>query len=306
MTKKILLFTGDPNSINSEIIFKSWKTLNSSIKKKIYFISNYDLIKDQFKKLKYSVEIKNVKGIDELAHSDKIKIINIDLNFSNSFKVSTNNRARFIQKALNYCHNLSLNKRVIGLINCPIDKRLLKKKEIGVTEFLANKCQIKKNSEVMLITNEKFSVSPITTHVDLKKVSNKISKEIIINKIKTISFWFKKFKNKKPKICLLGLNPHNSELKKNSEEKKIIIPAIKKLKQLGTNIKGPYPADTIFINNYKHFDIIVGMYHDQVITPFKTLYKFDAMNITLGLKYLRVSPDHGTAVSIIKKESKPY
>ena len=73
------------------------------------------------------------------------------------------------------------------------------------------------------------------------------------------------------------------------------------MKQLGTNIKGPYPADTIFINNYKHFDIIVGMYHDQVITPFKTLYKFDAMNITLGLKYLRVSPDHGTAVSIIKK-----
>ena len=80
------------------------------------------------------------------------------------------------KKALNYCHNLSLNKRVIGLINCPIDKRLLNEKSLGVTEFLANKCQIKKNSEVMLITNEKFSVS-ITTHVDLKKYQIRLVKK---------------------------------------------------------------------------------------------------------------------------------
>ena len=102
------------------------------------------------------------------------------------------------------------------------------------------------------------------------------------------------------------MNPHNAELRNSSEEKKIIIPAIFKLKKMGVKIKGPIVADTIFINEYKKFDVIVGMYHDQVITPFKTLYKFNAVNITLGLNYLRISPDHGTAKDIIcKKKANP-
>ena len=79
------------------------------------------------------------------------------------------------------------------------------------------------------------------------------------------------------------------------------MPTIKKLKQNGINVQGPLVADTLFINEYKKFDIIVGMYHDQVITPFKTIFKFDAINVTLGLKYLRTSPDHGTAIKLIGK-----
>ena len=99
----------------------------------------------------------------------------------------------------------------------------------------------------------------------------------------------------------MGLNPHNAEMRKNSEEKKIIIPAILRLKRLNIKVHGPLVADTLFIQDYKKFDVIVGMYHDQVITPFKTIFKFDAINITLGLKYLRVSPDHGTAANLIGK-----
>ena len=100
---------------------------------------------------------------------------------------------------------------------------------------------------------------------------------------------------------MLGLNPHNAEFRKNSEENKIIAPVVKKLSKKGYKIKGPLISDTLFIENYKEFDVIVGMYHDQVLSPFKTLFKFDAINITLGLKYLRVSPDHGTAVNLIGK-----
>ena len=70
---------------------------------------------------------------------------------------------------------------------------------------------------------------------------------------------------------------------------------------MGINIKGPLVADTVFVNDYKNFDVIIGMYHDQVLGPFKTIFKFDAINITLGLRYLRVSPDHGTASNIIGK-----
>ena len=198
-------------------------------------------------------------------------------------------------------HKLGLDNNISGVINLPINKIHLNKKNIGVTEFLALKCKVKKNSEAMLIKSDNFSVSPISTHIDLKKVSKKINKDLIVKKTTTIHKYLKILLKRKPKIGLLGLNPHNAELRKNSEERTIIIPSIKRLKRKGFNIKGPLVADTVFINDYKNFDVIIGMYHDQVLAPFKTLYKFDAVNITLGLKYVRVSPDHGTATNIIGK-----
>ena len=204
-------------------------------------------------------------------------------------------------KSLNLAHNLSLKKNVKGLINCSIDKKLLKKRKIGVTEFLASKCKIKDNSEVMLIRNKNLSVSPITTHIDIKEIQKKLKSSIIVKKIKIINNWhYKKF-GKKPKIAILGLNPHNAEFRQNSEEKRIIYPAILKLKKLKIKVDGPLVSDTLFISKYKNYDVIIGMYHDQVLAPFKTLFKFDAINVTLGLKYLRVSPDHGTATNLIGK-----
>ena len=104
---------------------------------------------------------------------------------------------------------------VKGIINCAIDKSLLKKSNTGVTEYLASKCKIKNQSEVMMISNLKFSVVPITTHIDVRQISRKISKRIIINKLKTIDKFFKNTFKIKPKIGVLGLNPHNSEMKKN-------------------------------------------------------------------------------------------
>ena len=82
---------------------------------------------------------------------------------------------------------------------------------------------------------------------------------------------------------------------------KVIIPTIKKLKKSKINLYGPFSSDTIFINDYKNFDVIIGIYHDQVLSPFKALFKYDAINITLGLSYLRASPDHGIASNLIKK-----
>ena len=100
----------------------------------------------------------------------------------------------------------------------------------------------------------------------------------------------------------MGLNPHNDEYRLSSEEHRIIIPSIKMLKKKGLKISGPYPADTIFSKKKKYnFDVIVGMYHDQVLAPFKAMFKYNAINITLGLDYLRVSPDHGVAEDMIKK-----
>ena len=304
--KKIIIIGGDPNSINSEIILKSWKKINKSLKKKIYFISNFKLIKEQSQKLKLKTKIIKVANVNEKSNDNALKILNINLNYKSAFNVPIKQASKFIIKSFNLAHYLATDKKILGLINCPINKILLKKNNIGVTEFLASKCKIKNNSEVMLIRNKRFAVCPITTHIDIKNVSKSLKSEIIINKIITINNFFKRFFKKKPKIGILGLNPHNAEMKRNSEEKKIILPAILRLKKKGIKLSGPLVSDTIFIKDYKNYDVVVGMYHDQVLTPFKTIFKFDAINVTLGLKYLRVSPDHGVAKKLIlKNEANP-
>ena len=105
----------------------------------------------------------------------------------------------------------------------------------------------------------------------------------------------------------MGLNPHCETIDNISEEKKIIIPAIKFLKKANLNVEGPFSADTFFLKkNINKFDVVIGMYHDQVLTPLKTLYNFNAINLTLGLPFIRISPDHGPNNKMIgKNESDP-
>ena len=117
----------------------------------------------------------------------------------------------------------------------------------------------------------------------------------------TLNKYYKKLFNKKPKIGILGLNPHNAELSKDSEEILKIKPSILKLKKKGLNALGPLVSDTLFIEKYKKFNVIVGMYQDQVLTPFKSLFHFDAINITLGLPFTRISPDHGPNTFMLGK-----
>ncbi len=300
MKKKILIIFGDPCSINSEIIFKSWRKISNQLKKNIIIIGNINLLQKQFKKLGYKINLHQINDINFNFKSNSLKVINIKLNFDNPFKIEKNKLKKYIRQSFNVAHKiLNNNKNVGGLINCPISKNLLGNTGLGVTEYLASKCLIKKNSEVMIIRNSKLAVSPLTTHILLKDVTKKLNKKFIITKIKTIDHQFKRIFSKKPKIAFLGLNPHNAEFKKNSEEIKLIIPTIKALKKIKINTFGPFSSDTIFIKDFKKFDVIIGMYHDQVLTPFKTLYKFDAINLTLGLNYLRVSPDHGVARKLI-------
>ena len=127
-------------------------------------------------------------------------------------------------------------------------------------------------------------------------------KKKIINHVKKIDYFFKNILKKKPNIAITGLNPHCESNFKKSEEKNIIIPAINYLKSKKFKVSGPFPADTIFLkNNYKKFDVIIGMYHDQVLAPIKSIFGFNAINITLGLPFLRISPDHGPNVKMFGK-----
>ncbi len=302
MKNVILIVAGDPNSINTEIIAKVWKRIDNSLKKKIYLLGNFNLIKNQLKKLNKKILLQSVKKIDQSYINNKLKIIDVPLSFAKPFKVNHANASKYIIKCLNLSHKLAKSNEVKGMINCPIDKSLISKsRNKGVTEFLALKCGIKNSSEVMLIHNKKLSVLPLTTHIRLKDVSKKISKTLIEKKINTLQVNYKKIFKKKPRLGVLGLNPHNAEFTKDSEEFKIIVPTISKLRKKGYSVFGPISSDTSFVDEYKKYDVLIGMYHDQVLSPFKTLFQFDAINLTLGLKYIRVSPDHGPGKNILRK-----
>ena len=156
----------------------------------------------------------------------------------------------------------------------------------------------------MLIYNKKLSVCPVTTHLPLKQVSRNITKKLISEKIDLIDHFFLKHLKIKAKIAVTGLNPHCESISKFNEDEKLIPLVIKSKIKKGINVKGPYPSDTLFLKkNREKFNIILGMYHDQVIGPLKTIFEYDAINITMGLPFLRVSPDHGPNIEMVGKNN---
>ena len=297
MKRLIAIVAGEPNSINSEIIAKAW--LEKKKLRNFFIIGNYSLLIKQIDKLNIKVPIIKINNLEDFKKEKKLFILNVPLKFKSIYKVSPSDVKKYVFKCFNIAHDLAVEKKIYGFINAPIDKKIFDNKYLGVTEYLSEKNK-SKNKEVMMIHNKKLSVVPLTTHVEIKNVTNKINLDLIKSKIITLNKYYLKLFKKRPKIVLLGLNPHNSENKVQSIENKIIKPAITQLKRLKISIEGPFPADTAFNKrNVISYDVIVGMYHDQVLGPFKALYGFDAINLTLGLKYLRVSPDHGIALDIV-------
>jgi len=303
--KPIIIVAGEPNSIFFELFFK---VIKKKIKSPIILIASKKLITKQAKILKKKIKFNIVYDFEIIKKNNlkKINLIDVDFNQSSAFDKITSKSNRYIATCFNIAIKLLKNNVSNKLINGPISKKtFLKKKFNGITEYLANKTNTKKFA--MIIYNKNLSVCPLTTHLPIKHVSKKIDKLEIINKVKLIdSFWKEKFK-KKVKIGVTGLNPHCESIDSFNEDKKIILPTVKKLKKLMYDIEGPLAADTIFLkNNRKKFDLIIGMYHDQVLAPIKTIFEYDAINITIGLPFTRVSPDHGPNESMLGKNKSNY
>ena len=302
--KAILIVAGEPNSIFLEIFFKSLKKNN--FKKPIILIASKNLVAQQMKKLRFNFKINLIdtkKIVLNLLTNKELNIINVDYKFKKVFDKISESSNLYIKNCFDIALTLLKTNKFIGLINGPISKKtFLKDKFFGMTEFFANKTEVKKNKFAMLIYNKRLSVSPLTTHIPLKEVNKSITKNKIIDLVLLINEFYKKKLKKKPKIAITGLNPHCESNYKTSEEERIIKPAIKYLRRKKINLFGPFPADTIFLKEVsKKYDVVVGMYHDQVLTPLKTLFGFDAINITLGLPFIRISPDHGPNEKMIGK-----
>ena len=292
-TKYILIVLGEPFSIFSELIGKYFsKKIKSN--KIIILIGNKKLFDEQLKKLKYKIKLNQINNIKD-AQKNIINIFDIHFNYNKVFaKISTRSK-EYIQNSFSKALDiLKENKKKCILINGPVSKQaFLQKKYLGITEYLSSKTKSK--GQVMLIFNNSLSVSPITTHIPIKKVAKQISKEKITNNVLKIKEFYKNILKRKVSFAILGLNPHCETTDIISEENKIIRPAIRLLKKKRkVDISGPFAADTFFLKkNISKYDVVIGMYHDQVLTPIKTIFNFNAINITIGLPFIRISPDHG-------------
>ena len=300
--KPIIIVAGEPNSIFLEIFFKA--LTYKKFKSPIILIASLNLLKLQMKKLniKKNIKLLNSIKLDEYKLNNKsINLIDINYNQQKPFENVSSKSNHYIEQSFELAIKILQKKITNKFINGPISKKFfLKNKFLGITEYLANKTNTK--NFAMLIYNKNLSVCPITTHLPLKRVSKKINKKLIIQKIKLINIFFKKYIRKKPKIAITGLNPHCETIDSFNEDQKILKPTIKHLSKLKYKVSGPFAADTIFLKkNRKKYDVIVGMYHDQVLTPIKALFEYDAINITLGLPFIRISPDHGPNEKMLGK-----
>jgi 4-hydroxythreonine-4-phosphate dehydrogenase len=297
----ILIVSGEPNSVFLELFFKILK--KNKIRSPIILISSKKLINLQMKKLSFKNKIR-LLSVDKLRNykldNKTINLIDVKYNPEKAFEKISSKSNIFIKNSFELAFRVIKNNNISKFINGPISKKsFLKNKFLGITEYISEKFLIE--NTCMLIFNKKLSVCPITTHLPLKLVTKKITKQVILKKVSLINNFYEKRFKYKPRIAILGLNPHCESIHSYNEDEKIIKPSIKYLKKK-YNVSGPFPADTIFLkNNRKNFDVIVGMYHDQVLAPIKTLYEYDAINITLGLPFIRISPDHGPNETMLGK-----
>lgn len=286
-TKKKIIFLGDTNSINIELVIKSFKFLKNKVNYIIVCNKN-ELTKNKFFK-------KSKLKINEIL--DPINFTNYKKNNLNIFNVENTSKTKY----LNLLNQIKISNEIANftkydLITMPINKDVFKKKInfIGMTEYLGF---LNKKQTSMLMYGDSFSIIPITTHINLKTISKFINFKFLNSYLENVLYNLKKkiYGLNYKEIIFLCYNPHCGESGTLGAEDILIKKIIKNFKK----IKGPYPADSAFDINKKN-RLYISTYHDQSLIPFKILNK-KSLNLTLGLNYRRLSPAHGTAKDIKNK-----
>ena len=301
----VVLTMGDPSGIGTEITIKSWKS--KKIKTPFFVIHDPLYVEKIIKKMGVKVKIKIIDHPKDALKCFKnylpVFAIKIDKKTKLGFPNKKNSRS--ILESINKAVYFVKNGDATSMVTNPISKEIINKIQKnfkGHTEYLAKKD--KQKSFCMMMINSKIKAVPLTKHLPLKKVSQNISEKLILETSQLIHKTLKKdFKKGNPKIAITGLNPHSGDKGViGDEEKKIIIPAIKKCKKRKIRLNGPISADSAFISsNLKTYDAFLCMYHDQALIAAKVIDFENTVNYTAGLSYVRTSPDHGTGYDISKK-----
>lgn len=307
-TGKIAITMGDAAGIGPEIILKSL-SYEGFESKKLILIGCFRTFEATNEALSSPLSLIKIDKEDDLRgdFDQKIPVYdpkNIDLSSTKPGKISKESAAaamHYIETAVSLCQKGI----ACGIATAPLNKEGIQKAGYsfnGHTDFLASLTDTDKYS--MMFVHEDIKILLVTIHEPLNKISSMLSAELIFDKIKQAKEAANLFGIKKPKIAIAGFNPHAGE---NSlfghEEEEHIIPAVKQALDAGIDIEGPIPPDTLFYRGitHKEFDIIVSIYHDQGLIPFKMVAFDKGVNLTIGLPFIRTSPDHGTAYNIAGK-----
>jgi len=304
MQKPVIAITlGDPGGIGPEVVVKA--LANKQVYKcctpviigieKALYKTKKTSPSHKIEIINHPSDIKNDSDKAYLINSQNLELKNIILGKPNPIQAKA--ATAFLKQAA----SLAIKKEVDGIVTAPVNKYAINAAGIkfrGQTEFLATLTNTHKYA--MVLVSPKIRVVPLTRHVKIKGISNLIKKQYIIDTIELIeqnSFFFDIYK---PSIAVLNLNPHCGDGGAiGNEEITEIIPAIDEALKKGINVQGPFSADAFFGNcEYKRYDFILAMYHDQGLIPFKTLSFGKGVNVTIGLPIIRTSPDHGTAYDI--------
>lgn len=254
-----------------------------------------------------AVNFHNISKVEEF-HTGKVNLVNC---VKDEIKIELGTPSEAAGEAAytaldSACRDLADGK-IDVLVTLPINKDTIQNDNFhfpGHTDFLEQKFAVNGEKALMIMATETMKVALATTHVPLSQVSQLLTKELIIEKLKTLDLTLKRdFRIENPRIAVLGINPHAGENGLlGSEENEIIAPAVKEMQDEWILCAGPFPADGFFgSGRFKEFDGILAMYHDQGLIPFKTLAMDSGVNYTAGLPIVRTSPDHGTAYDIAGK-----
>lgn len=303
--KKLAITMGDPGGIGAEIIVRAIlfpKVRRFSIP---IIIGDSVVMKEALRILNVSSPLRIIRSPDE-AKPLKNSIDCIDIGLMKKFKKNkpTAHGGRACVSYIKRAVELAIQKSVDGIVTAPISKEALKMAGFswpGHTEMLADFTKTK--DYAMMFVGKPLRIILVTTHSALKNVPRLITQQKIVKTIRFAKKACDMLKIKNSRIAVAGLNPHAGEAERfGDEEIKKIFPAIKKAQKEGITVSGPYPPDTVFYKAYKgEIDIIVCMYHDQGLIPLKMIAFDKGVNLTLGLPFIRTSPDHGTAYDIAWK-----
>jgi 4-hydroxythreonine-4-phosphate dehydrogenase len=307
MAKPLALTSGEPAGIGPDITLAAWLHRNELKLPPFYLLGDRDFLKRRAKTMGLDIKIAEVRPEDTVAaFADALPVVGTGHRATAQPGRPDGSSADAAIASIRQAVEDATFGRASAVVTNPIAKNILYRagfRHPGHTEFLAELAAVggRAPQPVMLLWSPALAVVPVTIHLPLREAIAQLSSDLIVTTVRILVADLKtRFGLANPRLVVSGLNPHAGEDGSlGSEDQTIVAPAVETLRGEGINIRGPLPADTMFHEAArKTYDCAICMYHDQALIPVKTVAFDDAVNVTLGLPFIRTSPDHGTAFDI--------
>jgi 4-hydroxythreonine-4-phosphate dehydrogenase len=305
----LLISMGDPAGVGPEVILKALWKLRGEIQNGAFLpviVGDLGVLKLTIEALRLPIKVEEVSSLEDIKGTESLKVINLsDLSLRVKPGHPTSEGGKAALEYVIYATRLILQGKAHALVTAPLSKSVVAlsgQSFKGHTELLAELSNTR--DFAMMFVGDKLKVSLVTTHIPYKEVPRALTVEKVFKKaLLTKKALEELFGIMNPKLALCGLNPHAGEEGQMGEEEiEILFPAVKRAMEEGVNLQGPFAADSLFFWAYRgKWDAVIALYHDQGLIPFKIHHFHKGVNLTIGLPFIRTSPDHGTAYDIAGK-----